>query len=173
MMNPWTQILYQIWYFLEEGPRSGPVTAAFPKANRYRYGPDELEGRPPTNASQPVLIVDQTGGQIDLDYSPRFLRVMEEFQITVWAGSLELPRINDLRLMVLAALEAGMPDLGLTNVTGIKLRGGRVGLAPDKVERDADGRLMQWRKDLQKSRRRTVLLELDVTFLIDREAIAT
>ncbi len=58
--------------------------------------------------------------------------------------------------------------MGLNNVLDIKLRSGRVTLSPDKIERDADGRLMQWRHDLQKFRKRAVLLELVVTFLIDR-----
>jgi hypothetical protein len=171
MPNPWQQVLDRLWYYLEEGPRSGPVTAAFPKANRYRYGPDEVEARPPVNSREAILIIDQTGGAIDPEYSPGYIGITEEFQITVWSGSLALARINELRLIVLAALDAGLPTLGLAEVVGIKFHMGRVGLSPDKVERDADGRLMLWRKDLQKSRRRSVLLQVDVTFLIDRSAL--
>ncbi|MFA5864478.1 MAG: hypothetical protein WC975_07295 [Phycisphaerae bacterium] len=167
-MNPWTQVLNQIWYYLEQGPKSAAITAAFPAANRYHYGSNEPEALPPTNNAQPVMIVDQTGGQIELDYSPMYLRATEEFQITVWSDTLALAGINDLRLKVLSAIEAGLPDLGLDTVLDVKMRSGRVTLSPDKIERDADGRLMPWRKDLQRTRKRAILLELSVTFLIDR-----
>lgn len=168
-MNPWTEILNRLWYYLEEGPRSSQVTDVFPPANRYKYGSNELEALPPENAAEPVLIVDQTGGQLNMDYSPRYMQANEQYQITVWSGSLELANANDLRLAVLAAIESGLPDLGLDSVLDVKLRTGRMTLTLDKVERDADGRLMQWRNDLRRARRRAVLIELMVTFLIDRD----
>ena len=172
-MDPWTQILDRIWYYLEEGPASAAVTQAIPPANRGKYGPDQIEPAVPTNSTQPVLIVDQTGGDLDLNYSPRYLRAREEFQITLWADTLALSQVNDLRLKVLAALEAGLPNLGLDTVLEIKFHTGQMTLALDKVERDADGRLMQWRWDLRKARQRAVLLELNVTFLIDRTSLST
>jgi hypothetical protein len=170
-MNPWTQVLGQIWYFLENGPKSGPVTEAFPPGNRYRYGPDELEADPPSNSREPVLIVDQTGGKINLEYSTQYIEVTEEYQITIWSASLALNQINDLRLSVLSAIDSGLPDLGLANVQKVEAKMGRVTAALDKIERDADGRLMQWRHELQRSRKRAVLLELLVTFLIDRNQL--
>jgi hypothetical protein len=170
-MTAWTQIYERIWYYLEQGPKSADITAAFPQANRYRYDENQFEPDPPSSVTQPVLIVDQTGGDIQLDYSPAFLRVIENYQITVWTASLSLERLNDLRLKVLAAIEAGVPDLGLDNVLDVKIRCARVSLAPDKIERDADGRLMPWRRDLQTRRQRAVLLELIITFLIDRDTL--
>jgi hypothetical protein len=170
-MTPWTQIHNRLWYYLEEGPKSAAVVEAFPAANRYRYDDKQFEPDPPTSNAQPVLIVDQTGGEINLDYSPQFLHVTENYHITVWTASLSLALINELRLKVLAAIEAGLPDLGQDYVLDVKVRCGRVCLAPDKIERDADGRLMQWRRDLQKQRQRAVLLDLIVTFLIDRDTL--
>jgi len=172
-MDPWTQVLYQIWYYLESGPRSDPIIHAFPAANRYHYGSSPSEPVPPVGAADAVLVVDQSGGSIDLEYSPMYLKAVEDFQITVWSGSMALSRINELRIKVLAALEAGLPDLGLATILDVKLRTGRVSPSLDKAERDADGRLMQWRRDLQKSRQRAVLLELTVTFLISRESLNT
>jgi len=170
-MNIWTQIQDRIWYYLEEGPKSSAVVAAFPKANRYRYDETAREADPPTSADQPMLSVDQTGGEINLNYSPRYLKLTEHYHITVWTASLSLARINDLRLKVLSALDAGLPDLGLDDVLDVKMNTCRVCLASDKIERDADGRLMPWRRDLQKQRQRAVLLELVVTFLIDRATL--
>lgn len=170
-MNPWTQILNQIWYYLEQGAASAAVTAEFPVANRYKYGAEAFEGLPPENVTQPVLIVDQTGGQLEMNYSPKYLRAKEEYQITIWSATLELAKVNTSRLNVLAAIEAGLPDLGVDGVLDIQLRTGRLTLTLDKIERDADGRLMQWRNDLRKSRSRAVLLELIVTFLIDRDSL--
>jgi len=167
-MNQWTNILNRIWYYLEDGPQSSAITEMFPPANRYRYDSSQLEALPPENINQPILIVDQTGGQIELDYSPAYIKATEEYQITVWSDSLELEKINDLRQRILRAINSGLPDLGLDNVLDVKLRTGRVTLSLDKIERDADGRLMQWRRELHKSRQRAVLLELIVTFLIDR-----
>jgi hypothetical protein len=171
VMNIWTQIQDRIWYYLEEGPKSSALVAAFPKANRYRYDETTREADPPTSAGEPVLIVDQTGGEIDLNYSPRYLKLTEHYHLTVWTASLSLVRINDLRLKVLAAMDAGLPDLGLDDVLDVKMNTGRLCLAPDKIERDADGRLMPWRRDLQKQRQRAVLLELVVTFLMDRDTL--
>ena len=170
-MNQWTNILNRIWYYLEEGPQSEAITQVFPKANRYHYGSDEIEAMPPENVNQPVLIVDQTGGHIELDYPPAYIKAQEEYQITVWAASVDLQNINDLRHRVLRAINSGLPDFGLDDVLDVKIRTGRVTLAPDKIERDADGRLMQWRKDLHKIRQRAVLLELLVTFLIERSEL--
>ncbi len=168
-MNEWTNVLNRIWYYLEEGPNSTAVTEKFPKANRYRYDASCPEPAVPDNVNDPVLIVDQTGGNIELDYSPAYLKVSEEYQITIWSGGIELERINDLRYRVLKAIHSGLPDLGLDNVLDVRVRTGRVTLALDKIERDADGRLMQWRRDLHRVRQRAVLLELMVTFLIDRD----
>jgi len=168
-MNPWTQVLDRIWYYLEQGPKSSSVVAEFPVGNRCKYGPEQMDALPPENTTEPVLIVDQTGGQLDLNYSPRYLLAREEYQVTIWSDSLELAKVNDLRLDVLAAIEVGLPNLGLADILDVKLRTGRITLALDKVERDADGRLMQWRRDLRRSRQRAVLLELVITFLIDRE----
>ncbi len=170
-MNPWTEVLGRIWYYLEEGAASAAVVAAFPEANRYKYEDDQREPLPPENVAEPVLIVDQTGGQLDMNYSPHYVLASEEFQITVWADTIELSAVNDLRLSVLAAIEAGLPNLGLDTVLAAKIRTGIVTLTLDKIERDADGRLMQWRTDLRKSRQRAVLLEVIVTFLIDRTAL--
>jgi hypothetical protein len=167
-MNPWTQVLTQIWYLLENGPKSGPLTTEFPVANRCRYGTGQNEPPIPINSRQPVLIVDQTGGQIDLDYSPVYIRVTEEFQITVWTESMDLAKLNELRLKVLAAIDTGLPDLGLPTVLDVKLRSGMVTSFPDKVERHAEGRPMARSADVQKFRKRAVLLELTVVFLIDR-----
>ena len=171
-MNPWTQILDRIWYYLEEGPQASAVTAAFPSANRYKYGADQLEPPVPENVTSPMLIVDQTGGQLELNYSPKYLLAKEEYQIAVWADTLELAAVNDLRLKVLAAIDSGLPDFAIETVLDVKLRTGRITLALDKIERDADGRLMQWRHDMRKSRQRAVLLELIVTFLIDRDDLS-
>jgi len=63
-------------------------------------------------------------------------------------------------------------DLGLARVLEVRMRTGRLTLALDKVEQDADGRLMQWRNDLRRSRQRAVLLELTVTFLIGRDELS-
>ncbi len=167
-MNQWTNILNRIWYYLEEGPQSEAITEIFPKANRYKYDSSQVESYPPENENQPVLIVDQTGGHIELDYSPAYIKAQEEYQITVWSAALELETINDLRQRVLRAINSGLPDLGLDNVLDVRIRTGRVTLALDKIERDADGRLMQWRRDLHGIRQRAGLLELIVTFLIDR-----
>jgi hypothetical protein len=170
-MNPWSTILNRIWYYLEQGPKSGPVIEAVPAANRYRYDTDR-EPDPPISANQPILTIDQSGGQIDVDYSPRYLHCLEDFQITLWTGSLSLDYANDLRLKILAAVESGLPDLGLDNVLEVSIRSGRLCPAPDKVERDADGRLMEWRRDILKNtRQRSVLLELRIRFLIDRESL--
>jgi len=154
-MDPWTEILNKIWYYLEQGPESSAVTAAFPAANRYKYGSDLLEATPPQNVSQPVLIVDQ------------------QYQITVWSATLELANVNDLGLKVLAAIDPGLPDLGLDNVMDVKFLTSRMTLALDKIERDADGRLLPWRHDFRKARQRAVLLELIVTFLIDRSNLSS
>jgi len=170
-MDPWTQIRDRIWYYLEEGPASSAVTAEFLAANRYKYD-RELEANPPVAVSQPILIIDQSGGQLDLNYSPRYLLAKEEYHITVWSASLVLANTNDLRLKVLGAVESGLPDLGLDSVLDVRLRTGRMTLVPDKIERDADGRLMQWRHDLYQSRQRAVLLTLAVTFLIDRSDLS-
>jgi len=166
-MNPWTQILDKIWYYIEQGPRSAPILEAIPAANRHHYATGEVEPAPPTNALQSVLIVDQTGGRIDLDYSPRYLRATEDFQIALWSDTLRLDTVNDLRLKVLAAIEAGLPDLGLDSVLDVKIGSGRLTLSLDRIEKDADGRLVQGRGDLQKARQRAVLLEMTVSFLID------
>ncbi len=170
-MNPWTQVLTQVWYFLENGPKSSAVTEEFPPANRFHYGTDQREPKAPLSRREPVLIIDETGGQIDLDYSPMYLRATEEYQIAVWSDSLDLARVNDLRLKVLAALDAGLPDLGLGNVLDVKLRAGRVTLSLDKFEREMDGRPTAMRQETHKSRKRAVLLELVVTFLIDRSSL--
>lgn len=171
-MNPWTQILDRIWYYLEQGPASAAVLTAFPAANRYKYGSSQLDALAPQNVAQPVLIVDQTGGKLDLNYSPQYVWAREEYQIAIWSDSLELAKINELRLLVLAAIEVGLPDLGVNTVLDVTLRTGIVTLNLDKIERDADGRLMQWRNDFRKSRQRAGLLELLVTFLIDRDALS-
>ena len=171
-MDPWTQVLDRIWYYLEQGANSAGIVAEFPVANRYKYGADQLDALPPANISQSVLIVDQAGGKLDINYSPRYLLAKEEFQIAIWSDSLELAKVNDLRVKVFAAIDAGLPDLGLSNVLDIGFHTGRVTLALDKVEQDADGRLMQWRSDLRKSRQRAVLLEMNVSFLIDRDALS-
>ncbi|NLX06201.1 MAG: hypothetical protein GXY33_13770 [Phycisphaerae bacterium] len=171
-MNPWTQILDRIWFYLEEGPASAGVTAAFAPANRCRYGVDERDAPVPQNADEAVLIVDQSGGQLDLNHSPAHLRASEDFQIAIWTDTLALGKVNALRLAVAAALEAGLPDLGLARVLEVRMRTGRLTLALDKVEQDADGRLMQWRNDLRRSRQRAVLLELTVTFLIGRDELS-
>ncbi len=170
-MNPWTEILNRIWYYLEEGPKSAPIIAEFPKANRYKYDASQLEPIPPENVNQSVLIVDQTGGKIDVNYSPLYILAEEEYQIAIWSDSIELAKINDLRLKVLSAIDSALPDLGLDYVLDVKINVGRITLALDKIERDADGRLLQWRKDLRRSRQRSVLLELIVKFLIDRETL--
>lgn len=170
-MNPWTEILDQIWYYLEQGPNSSAVTSAFPPANRYKYGADQLDAIPPENVSQSVLIVDQMGGRLDMNYSPQFLLATEKFQITVWTATLELAAVNALRLAIVAAMEPGLPDLALSSVLETKFSTGIMTLTPDKIEQDADGRLLQWRNDLRKARQRAVLLQLDVTFLIDRTTL--
>ncbi len=170
-MNPWMEVLNQIWYYLEQGPKSSGVTSEFPAGNRYRYGSDGREAEVPENVTDSVLIVDQTGGELDMDYSSQYMLAREEYQITVWSDTLELAKVNDLRLKVLSAIASGLPDFGIDSVLDIKLRTGRVTLTLDKIERDADGRLMQWRRDIRKSRKRAILLELIVTFLIDRDEL--
>jgi hypothetical protein len=170
-MNPWSTILNRIWYYLEQGPKSGPVAAAVPAANRYRYDKSEREPDPPTASNQTILCVDQSGGEIDLDYSPHYLLCKEDYQITLWSGNLVLDKANDLRLKILAAMESGLPDLGLENVLDVAIRSGRLCPSPDKIERDADGRLMEWRRDIKNTRQRSILLELNVRFLIDRDSL--
>jgi hypothetical protein len=170
-MDPWTTILTRIWYYLEQGSKSAAVIAAVPAANRYRYDTTELEPDPPISANQVILSVDQSGGKIDMDYSPRYLHCTENFQITLWTGNLKLDFANDLRLKVLAAIDSGLPDLGLDDVLDVAISSGRLCPAPDLVERDADGRLMQWRNDIKNTRQRAVLLELGVKFLIDRDTL--
>jgi len=171
-MNPWTKVLNQIWYYLESGPKSEPVRTAFPPANRFRYGPDAHEPKIPFNSRQPVLIVDQAGGKIDLDYSPMYLRVTEEYQISIWSDSPDLGKINDLRLKILAAIESGLPDLGLADVLDVKIKAGRVTSGSmDKAELDSTGRSIPFRRELKKYQTRAVLLELSVTFLIARSEL--
>lgn len=170
-MNPWSTVYNRIWYYLEHGPKSGPVVAAVPAANRYRYDRKELEPDPPMSAALPILCIDQSGGEIDLDYSPHYLLCREEYQITLWTGSLVLDKVNELRLKILGAIDSGLPDLGLEEVLEVSIRSGRLSPAPDKIERDADGRLMEWRRDIKTTRQRSILLELSVRFLIDRSSL--
>jgi len=169
--NPWDQVLQQIAYYLREGPNSSALTALVPAANFFTYDSDHLDAMPPVSSSQPVLVIDQGGGQIDPTYSSNRILVCEEYELAVWSDSLNLSRLNALRHAVLAALMAGYPTLGLDFVASVSLRSTRVTLSLDKVEHDADGRLMQWRNDLRKNRQRAALLGLTVRFWIDTDAL--
>lgn len=170
-MNPWTEILNGVWAALREGPMSAALVEAIPEANCYRYMDERSEPVPPVGGS-PVLVIDQTGGSIDLNYSPRYVQAVEELQVTVWTPSLRLDVVNALRLKVLAALDAAMPDFGVEAILDVTMKTGRMTLTADRIERDADGRLMQWRNDLRKTRQRAVLAELLISFVIDRETMA-
>lgn len=170
-MDPWSEILDRIWYYLEEGPKSSAIAELIPPANRYRYDKELTEPAIPTSERQSILIVDQTGGRIDLNYSPLYILAEEDYQISIWTAGMSLRTINDLRFRVLAAIVPALPDLGLEFVLDTKLNVGRIVASLDKIERDADGRLMTWRDDLRRWRRRSVLLEMRVSFLIDRSSL--
>lgn len=169
--NQWDQVLDRIWYYLREGPNSSAVTGLVAPGNFFRYDSDHMDVSAPIGSTQPVLVVDQTGGQIDPSYSPNRILLAEQYELAIWSDSLKLATINALRKAVLAALMAGYPDLGLDFVAQLSFRSTRVTLALDKIERDADGRLMRWRKDLRRNRQRAALMGLTVRFWMDREQL--
>lgn len=172
-MDEWTQILQRLWWYLEHGPQSSPITSAIAVGNRYKFDLDDRDVSTPANVMQPVLIVDQLGGVIDSGYTTANVLITEQFELALWTDTLQLSTVNDLRRKALAALMCGYPDMGLSFVEDVSFRSGTMTMALDKRELDADNRLLRFRRDLRTSRRRAALLEIAVRFTIDKHDLIT